>query len=69
MAQFAVDRVSPPPAAIGGPPQLDGEMRQHLGCTLREVYERTLDTQPIPDSQVDLLLQLRHKERNLQRAG
>lgn len=68
MAQLAVDLTTAPTHA-NGRPRLDGEMRQHLGCTLRQVYERTLDTQPIPDSQIDLLLQLRHKERDLQRAG
>ncbi len=50
-------------------PSLSGETRRHLGTKLRLVYEQTLDTQPIPDTQVDLLLQLRHKERDLRRAG
>lgn len=36
----------------------------HLGESLRRVYEGSIDTQPIPDSQVDLLLRLRHKERD-----
>ncbi|GJE38600.1 hypothetical protein KHHGKMAE_2675 [Methylobacterium persicinum] len=36
----------------------------HLGQTLRRVYEGSIDTQPIPDSQIDLLLRLRHKERD-----
>ena len=50
-------------------PTLPGETRRHLGRALRAVYECTLDTQPIPDAQVDLLLRLRHKERDLRRAG
>ncbi len=41
----------------------------HLGQTLRQVYEGSIDTQPIPDSQIDLLLRLRHKERDRRRAG
>jgi hypothetical protein len=40
-----------------------------LGQTLRQVYEGSIDTQPIPDSQIDLLLRLRHKERDRRRAG
>jgi hypothetical protein len=41
---------------------------QHrLGRTLRSLYERTVDGQPIPLDQVDLLLRLRHRERELQR--
>ncbi|MBE7201154.1 MAG: hypothetical protein INR70_25595 [Parafilimonas terrae] len=40
----------------------------HLGQTLRQVYEGSIDTQPIPDSQIDLLLRLRHKERDRRRA-
>lgn len=40
-----------------------------LGQSLRQVYEGSIDTQPIPDSQIDLLLRLRHKERDRRRAG
>jgi hypothetical protein len=40
----------------------------HLGQTLRRVYEDSIDTQPIPDSQIDLLLRLRHKERDRRQA-
>jgi hypothetical protein len=40
-----------------------------LGQSLRQVYEDSIDTQPIPDSQIDLLLRLRHKERDRRRAG
>ncbi|MFC6792003.1 hypothetical protein ACFQE0_21900 [Methylobacterium komagatae] len=40
----------------------------HLGQSLRRVYEGSIDTQPIPDSQVDLLLRLRHKERDRRQA-
>ena len=39
----------------------------HLGQTLRTVYEGSVDKQPIPDSQVDLLLRMRQKERDLRR--
>ena len=41
----------------------------HLGQTLRTVYEGSVDKQPIPDSQVDLLLRLRQKERDLRRTA
>lgn len=40
----------------------------HLGQSLRRVYEGSIDTQPIPDSQIDLLLRLRHKERDRRQA-
>ena len=40
-----------------------------LGLTLRSVYEGGIDTQPITDAQVELLLRLRQKERDLRRAG
>ncbi|MET0367376.1 MAG: hypothetical protein ABW058_04330 [Methylobacterium sp.] len=40
----------------------------HLGQSLRRVYEDSIDTQPIPDSQIDLLLRLRHKERDRRQA-
>lgn len=50
-------------------PALASETRQRLGAALRTVYETTLDTQPIPDAQVDLLLRLRHKERELRRGA
>lgn len=50
-------------------PALSDETRQLLGTTLRTIYEDTCDTQPIPDVQVDLLLRLRQRERELRRAG
>lgn len=50
-------------------PSLSGETRRQLGNALRALYEDTLDTQPIPDDQVDLLLRLRHRERELRRAS
>ena len=40
---------------------------RHLGLTLRSVYEDSVDTQPITDAQVELLLRLRQKERELRR--
>jgi hypothetical protein len=48
-------------------PTLPDDTRYRLGTALRSIYEETCDTQPIPDSQVDLLLRLRHKERDLRR--
>ncbi|WP_373321256.1 hypothetical protein [Methylobacterium bullatum] len=50
-------------------PILTSPTRHHLGGTLRAIYEDTFDTQPIPDSQIDLLLRLRHKERDRRRVG
>ncbi|MDP4003181.1 hypothetical protein [Methylobacterium sp. NEAU K] len=41
---------------------------RHLGMTLRTVYEGSVDTQPITDIHVELLLRLRQKERELRRA-
>lgn len=40
---------------------------RHLGLTLRSIYEGSVDTQPITDAQVELLLRLRQKERELSR--
>lgn len=48
-------------------PNLPDDTRFRLGNALRSVYEETCDTQPIPDSQIDLLLRLRHRERDLRR--
>ncbi|WP_342447846.1 hypothetical protein [Methylobacterium variabile] len=48
-------------------PALCTEAQHRLGRTLRSFYERTVDGQPIPLDQVDLLLRLRHRERELQR--
>ncbi|MCJ2054334.1 hypothetical protein [Methylobacterium sp. J-070] len=42
---------------------------RRLGLTLRSVYEGSVDTQPITDTHVELLLRLRQKERELRRAG
>ncbi|KAA0123755.1 hypothetical protein CIW48_11640 [Methylobacterium sp. P1-11] len=41
---------------------------RQLGLTLRTVYEGSVDTQPITDTHVELLLRLRQKERELRRA-
>lgn len=46
---------------------LAGVDTRHLGRTLRSVYEGSVDTQPITDAQVELLLRLRQKERELRR--
>lgn len=56
-------------AGHGRPPALNGETRERIGSGLRLAYENTVETAPIPDSQVDLLLQLRHRERDLRRAS
>jgi len=48
-------------------PILPNDTRYRLGTALRSIYEETCDTQPIPDSQIDLLLRLRHKERDRRR--
>jgi hypothetical protein len=48
-------------------PNLPDDTRYRLGTALRSIYEETCDTQPIPDSQIDLLLRLRHKERDRRR--
>ncbi len=50
-------------------PALSGETCQQLGAALRTIYEDTCDVQPIPDLQVELLLRLRHRERDMLRAG
>lgn len=42
---------------------------RQLGLSLRTVYEGSVDTQPITDTHVELLLRLRQKERELRRAG
>ncbi len=48
-------------------PAICVEAQHRLGQTLRSFYERTVDGEPIPLDQVDLLLRLRHRERELQR--
>lgn len=48
--------------------ELDAETRQSLGLTLRSIYEGSIDGLPLPDEQVDLLLRLRHKERERRRS-
>ena len=40
---------------------------RQLGLNLRTVYEGSVDTQPITDTHVELLLRLRQKERELRR--
>ncbi|MEA1831990.1 hypothetical protein U8607_07815 [Methylobacterium durans] len=50
-------------------PVLSVDTRFRLGHALRTIYEDSVDRQPIPDSQVDLLLRLRHKERDRQRGS
>ncbi|MCJ2079997.1 hypothetical protein [Methylobacterium sp. J-090] len=48
-------------------PTLTDDTRYRLGTALRSLYEETCDTLPIPDGQIDLLLRLRHKERDRRR--
>lgn len=50
-------------------PAMSGETRDYLGTALRAVYEGTVEAQPIPDAQIDLLLRLRHKERDQRRSA
>jgi hypothetical protein len=50
-------------------PQKQAIDTHRLGTTLRTVYEGSIDTQPITDTHVELLLRLRQKERELRRAG
>ena len=67
-AQVAAETDTCEPQNTDGP-RLSGDTRRRLGTALRAVYERTLDTQPITDRQVELLLRMRHRERDLRRAG
>ncbi|WP_375463851.1 hypothetical protein [uncultured Methylobacterium sp.] len=55
-------------ACLSGPASSAVDTR-HLGQTLRAIYEGSVDKQPIPDAQVDLLLRLRQKERDLRRSA
>lgn len=47
---------------------LDPGIRRELGAGLRALYGG-IDREPIPGRHIDLLLELRHKERNRRRAG
>lgn len=67
MAQFA--RQTDATGSERRHPALSGETRERLGTALRAVYEGTVETQPIPDAQIDLLLRLRHKERDQRRSA
>ena len=53
---------------VGQPPKRTIDTRR-LGLSLRTVYEGSVDTQPITDTHVELLLRLRQKERELRRAS
>ncbi|MCP1539222.1 UNVERIFIED_ORG: hypothetical protein J2W75_003735 [Methylorubrum zatmanii] len=50
-------------------PALNGESRDRIGQGLREAYVERCDAQPITDAQVELLLQLRQKERDRRRSA
>ncbi|GJE70629.1 hypothetical protein [Methylorubrum podarium] len=67
MAQLATDY---PAGSLveAAMPALNGESRDRIGQALREVYVERCDAQPITDVQVELLLQLRQKERDRRRS-
>ena len=46
--------------------KLEPYVRGYLGARLRAAYQN-LDEQPVPAEQIDLLLALRHKERERKR--
>ncbi|ACA20944.1 hypothetical protein M446_6693 [Methylobacterium sp. 4-46] len=48
-------------------PRLGAEIQKRLGQVLRAFYEKTTDGLPLPADQIQLLLHLRHRERELQR--
>ncbi|ABY33079.1 MULTISPECIES: hypothetical protein [Methylorubrum] len=50
-------------------PALNGESRDRIGQGLRDAYVERCDAQPITDAQVELLLQLRQKERDRRRSA
>lgn len=50
-------------------PTITGDARDQIGIVLRSIYADLCETQPITDVQVDLLLRLRHKERDRRRAA
>ncbi|MHB2209002.1 hypothetical protein [Methylobacterium sp. CM6257] len=61
--------VEPNGHSHAGPPSKQALDTRQLGLTLRTVYEGSVDTQPITDTHVELLLRLRQKERELRRAS
>lgn len=50
-----------------GQPSKQAIDTRQLGLNLRSIYEASVDTQPITDTHVELLLRLRQKERELRR--
>lgn len=50
-------------------PMLTEEARQRLGVGLRSIYAQLCEAEPITDAQTDLLLRLRHKERDRRRVA
>ncbi|GJE08024.1 MULTISPECIES: hypothetical protein [Methylobacterium] len=58
------DALHPAPA---GETAMNAEARRRIGTVLRSFYESRVEAQPLPDSQIDLLLRLRHKERDRRR--
>ena len=59
----------PAPVSVATLPTITDDTRAHLGIELRSIYADLCDTQPITDAQVDLLLRMRHKERDRRRAA
>lgn len=47
---------------------LSPDDRREIGAQLRSIYAY-IDQYPIPDRHVDLLLELRHRERNRRKTG
>jgi hypothetical protein len=50
-------------------PVLEPHVQVSLGVGLREIYAHTCVAEALPDEQVELLLRLRHKERDRRRTG
>lgn len=68
MAQLATDYAAD--TLPQGPlPSLSGETRNRLGHALREAYVEPCESLPITDTQVELLLRLRQKERDRRRGA
>ncbi|MCJ2137993.1 hypothetical protein MKK69_28755 [Methylobacterium sp. J-026] len=61
--------VEPDALPCAGQPLKQAIDTRQLGLSLRTVYEGSVDTQPITDTHVELLLRLRQKERELRRAS
>ena len=60
---IALDAMDAQPQAVNSP-TITGDARARLGTELRSLYAVLCDAEPITDIQVDLLLRLRHRERD-----